>query len=54
MVGLLGPNGSGKTTTSRLINGVLAPSNGSIRMLNRIRWMNPLTFERERECWIED
>ncbi|NMB13235.1 MAG: ABC transporter ATP-binding protein [Firmicutes bacterium] len=35
IVGLLGPNGSGKTTTVRLINGVLAPSNGSIRVFEQ-------------------
>ena len=35
IVGLLGPNGSGKTTTVRLINGVLAPSNGSIHVFEQ-------------------
>lgn len=31
--GVLGPNGSGKTTMVRLINGVLTPSEGEIRVL---------------------
>ncbi|HEY3366713.1 MAG TPA: ABC transporter ATP-binding protein [Symbiobacteriaceae bacterium] len=32
IAGLLGPNGSGKTTTIRLINGVIRPDAGSIRV----------------------
>jgi ABC-type branched-subunit amino acid transport system ATPase component len=32
IVGLIGPNGSGKTTTLNLLNGVLAPDKGSIRV----------------------
>jgi ABC-2 type transport system ATP-binding protein len=32
IVGLLGPNGSGKTTTLRLIAGALAPDRGTIRV----------------------
>jgi ABC-2 type transport system ATP-binding protein len=31
--GLLGPNGSGKTTTVRLLNGLLTPDSGTIKLL---------------------
>jgi len=37
--GVLGPNGSGKTTMVRLINGVLAPSEGEARVLG----LDPVT-----------
>ncbi|HEU4965009.1 MAG TPA: ABC transporter ATP-binding protein [Bacilli bacterium] len=32
IVGLLGPNGSGKTTIVRLLNGVIAPDGGQLRV----------------------
>src|SRR5688500_7813667 len=35
--GLLGPNGSGKTTTVRLILGILEPDRGDIRLLGDTR-----------------
>jgi branched-chain amino acid transport system ATP-binding protein len=34
IVGLIGPNGSGKTTTFNLIAGTLAPNGGSVRFQN--------------------
>lgn len=32
VVGYLGPNGSGKTTTARMLTGLLDPSSGSVRL----------------------
>src|SRR5690606_23417175 len=32
LVGLIGPNGSGKTTTLNLLNGALAPDSGSVHV----------------------
>lgn len=37
--GVLGPNGSGKTTMVRLINGVLAPTEGEVRVFG----LDPIT-----------
>lgn len=35
VVGLLGPNGSGKTTTMNMVSGALKPSEGAIRLSGR-------------------
>lgn len=33
--GFLGPNGSGKTTTVRILNGILSPTSGNIKILDK-------------------
>ncbi|MGZ4032774.1 MAG: ATP-binding cassette domain-containing protein, partial [Tumebacillaceae bacterium] len=35
IVGLLGPNGSGKTTMIRLLNGVINPDLGTLRVMGK-------------------
>jgi len=35
IVGLLGPNGAGKTTTINMVLGILEPTGGSIRVLDK-------------------
>ena len=35
IVGFLGPNGSGKTTTVRILNGILTPSEGEVKIFGR-------------------
>ncbi|WP_315114699.1 ABC transporter ATP-binding protein [uncultured Clostridium sp.] len=35
IVGFLGPNGSGKTTTIRILNGILEPTTGGARILGK-------------------
>jgi len=45
-IGLLGPNGSGKTTVLNLLAGTLQPDTGSITRADRLR---VVTFEQHRE-----
>ncbi|GGE30147.1 ABC transporter ATP-binding protein [Streptococcus himalayensis] len=50
IVGLLGPNGSGKTTIIKLINGLLQPSEGSIL----INGMEPSTKTKSLVSYLPD
>ncbi|BCH21547.1 ABC transporter ATP-binding protein [Mesorhizobium sp. L-8-3] len=47
VVGLLGPNGSGKTTTILMLLGLTEPSDGSVRILGKDPLRQPLDVKRE-------
>ncbi|MFX0577800.1 ATP-binding cassette domain-containing protein [Nocardia nepalensis] len=44
--GFLGPNGAGKTTTIRLLLGLHRPSAGSVRIVGRDAWADPVAAHR--------
>jgi len=46
VVGYLGPNGSGKTTTTRIITGLLEPTSGAVLFDGRETRLDPLAFRR--------
>ena len=37
-VGLIGENGAGKSTTLKMLTGILVPSSGDLRVLGRVPW----------------
>ena len=46
VVGYLGPNGSGKTTTTRMLTGLLAPTGGQVLFEGRLIEADPVAFRR--------
>ena len=46
VVGYLGPNGSGKTTTTRMLTGLLEPTSGAVLLDGRETRLDPLEFRR--------
>jgi len=47
VVGMLGPNGAGKTTTILMLLGLTEATGGTVRILGRDPWREPLAVKRE-------
>jgi ABC-2 type transport system ATP-binding protein len=47
VVGLLGPNGAGKTTTILMLLGLTEADSGTVKILGRDPWREPLKVKRE-------
>ena len=45
MVGFLGPNGSGKTTTLKMLSGILYPTSGEAKVYGYVPWERKKEFK---------
>src|SRR4030043_1449570 len=46
-VGFLGPHGAGKTTTLKMLSGLLYPTSGNVTVLGYIPWKREQSFLRQ-------